>query len=408
MRLIRNIGLSRRALSRHRARTALALAGTAVGVGCVLAMLTVAEGAKRQVVGRIDAMGRNLLVVMAGPQPRVAARTMARGATVTTLVPADAEAIIAQSALITRAAPSQGRTMPLEYGDRATTSTVRGTTSDYGAIRHFPLASGRSFTPEENRAGLRVTVIGARVRERLFGDRDPVGETLRVGRIPFEVVGVLGSKGVSLGGGDDDDQILIPLRTALRRVFNVDYIGTIYLEVESSGMMDAAAAEVGAILRERHRLLRRGKADDFVIQNQRTVVAAEMETLRSFRHLIVGLGSVALTVSGVGILSIMMLSIRERRSEIGLRAAVGARRRDIRLQFLLEALALSGGGGVAGVVLGMILAWAIGAFTEWHSVVTVPSMLFATLSALMVGAVAGVYPAQRAASWDPIEALRSE
>jgi len=408
VRSIRNLGLSRKALSRHRARTALALAGTAVGVGCVLAMLTVAEGAKRQVVARIDAMGRNLLVVMAGPQPRVAGRAVARGATVTTLVAADADAIKDQSALIARAAPAQDRTLPLEYADRATTSTVRGTTSDFAAMRNFPLVGGRFFTPEENRAGLRVTVIGARVRERLFGDRDPVGETLRVGRIPFEVVGVLGSKGVSLGGGDEDNQILIPLRTALRRVFNVDHIAVIYLEVESGEMMDAAAAEVAAILRDRHRLERRGKADDFVIQNQRIIVAAEMETLGSFRRLVVGLGTVALTVSGVGILSIMMLSIRERRSEIGLRAAVGARRRDIRLQFLIEALALAAGGAVAGIALGIILAWAIGALTEWHSVVTVPSVLLATLSALTVGAMSGVYPAQRAASWDPIEALRSE
>jgi len=407
VRLIRNIGLSRKALWRHRARTALALVATAVGVAAVLAMLSVAEGAKREVIGRIDAMGRNLLVVMAGPQPRIAGRTVARGATVTTLRPTDSDAIVERCALIARVAPSQDRTLPIEFADRATTATVRGTTPAYRVMRSFPLVGGRDFTAEENRAGRRVAVIGARVRERLFPDRDPVGETFRVGRIPFEVVGVLESRGVSLGGGDDDNQVLIPLNTALRRVFNLDYVGTIFVEVESGTMMDAAADEVAAILRERHRLDRRNKADDFVIRNQRVVVAAELETLRSFRLLVVGLGSVALAVGGVGILSIMLLSIRERRSEIGVRAAVGARRRDIRLQFLLEAVALSGAGGVAGVGLGMGLAWAIGAFTEWHSVVTSSSVLLAALSALGVGVASGLYPALRAASWDPIVALRS-
>jgi putative ABC transport system permease protein len=409
VRLLRNVGLSHKALQRHRARTVLALAGTAVGVAAVLAMLAVGEGAERRVLERIDAMGRNLLVVMAGRQPRVAGRAGARGATVTTLLPADRDAIIEQSGLIARAAPSQGGDLPLEYADLATTATVRGTTPEYMEIRNFALVDGRVFTREEDRAGLRLAVIGARVRERLFPEVDPVGQTLRVGRIPFEVIGVLGSKGVSLsGGGDEDNQILIPISTALRRVFNRDYLGMIFLEVEASEMMDAAAAEVAAILRERHRLERRGKPDDFMIQNQRVVIAAEMETVRSFRRLVVGLGAVALTVGGVGILSIMLLSVRERRAEIGLRAAVGARRRDIWLQFVVEALALGGAGGIAGLALGVALAWAIGAFTEWHTVVTIPSMLLATLSALTVGVLFGAYPAQRAAAWDPIEALRAQ
>ncbi|HEX9729543.1 MAG TPA: ABC transporter permease [Gemmatimonadales bacterium] len=409
MRLLRNVALSRKALWRHRTRTVLALGGTAVGVAAVLAMIAIGEGAERAVVARIGALGRNLLVVSAGPQERVPGRRVARGATVQTLTVADRDAIIEQSSLIALAAPSQDRPIQLNLGDRSTTATVRGTTVDYETIRDFRTAEGRYFTAEENRAGMRVAVIGARVRDRMFPGETPVGQSLRIGRVPFEVIGVLEAKGLSITGGTDEDaQVIIPITTALRRVFNLDYLSLIYLEVADPAMMNAAESEVAAILRERHRLNRRNQPDDFRMQNQNLVLAAELETVSSFRFMITGMGAVALVVGGVGILSIMLLSVRERRSEIGLRVAVGARRQDIWTQFLVEALTLGGAGGLAGLGLGLAAAWVVATFTEWSAVVTIPSVVMAVASALAVGLVFGVYPAQRAASWDPIEALRTE
>ena len=409
MKLLRNVVLSRKALWRHRTRTALALGGTAVGVAAVLVMSAIGEGAKQEVVTRIGALGRNLLVVSAGPQERVPGRPVIRGATVQTLTVADAAAILEQSNLIARAAPSQDRPAQINLGDRSTTATIRGTIPDYETIRDFRAAEGRWFTIEENRAGMRVAVLGERVRERMFGDEEAVGRTVRIGRVPFEVVGVLEAKGVSVSGGTDEDaQVVVPINTALRRVFNLDYLSLIYLQVADPALMEAAESEVAAILRDRHRLNRQNKADDFRIQNQKVVLEAELETVASFRFMITGMGTIALVVGGVGILSIMLLSVRDRRSEIGLRVATGARRRDIRTQFLIEALTLGGIGGVVGLALGVAASWIVGRFTEWSAVVTAPAVLVALVSALSVGVVFGVYPAHRAASWDPIEALRTE
>ncbi len=411
MKLLRNAVLSRKALWRHRTRTLLALGGTAVGVAAVLAMLAIGEGAEREVVAGIGALGRNLLVVSAGPLERVPGRRIPRGATVQTLTLADRDAILAQSALIARAAPSQDRAAEVNLGDRSTTATIRGTTADYETIRDFHPAEGRFFTDQENRAGMRVAVLGARVRERMFGDDEAVGRTIRLGRVPFEVIGVLEPKGVSLTGGTDEDaQVVVPITTALRRVFNLDYLNLIYVEVAEPDLMEAAEAEVSAILRERHRLDRptEAKPDDFRIQNQKLVLAAELETVSSFRFMTTGMGTIALVVGGVGILSIMLLSVRERRSEIGLRVAVGARRRDIRAQFLIEALALGGIGGVVGTVLGVAASWVVGRVTAWTTVVTPVAAVAAMAAALGVGVLFGVYPAHRAAAWDPIAALRAE
>ena len=271
------------------------------------------------------------------------------------------------------------------------------------------MSNGRFFTTEENRAGLRVAVLGSQVAQRLFPDIDPVGRVIRIGRVPFEIVGVLISKGISVdGAAEEDNQVIVPIKTALRRVFNVEYLKMIYLEVSNTAFMDDAAQEVAAILRGRHRLARYGRPDDFTIQNQRLVMEAELATVASFRTMITGMGAVALVVGGVGILSIMLLSVRERRSEIGLRVAVGARRRDVWLQFLIEAVVLGGAGGLLGLTLGVGSSWIVSVSTEWTAVVTPASIATALASALTIGVVFGVYPAVRAASWDPIDALRTK
>lgn len=409
MRWVRNVALSRKALWRHRTRTLLALTSTAVGVAVMLAMVAVGEGAEAEVVARVRAMGRHMLVVVAAPAERRAGRAYAPGATVETLTLGDARAIAERSGLVSRLAPSQDVAKRVMYLDRSTAATIRGTTPEYERIRAFPTSAGRFFTAEENRAGVRVVVLGSRVAERLFPDVDPIGRIIRIGRVPFEVVGVLVAKGITVdGAAEEDNQAIVPINTALRRVFSVDYLRMIYLEVAGDESMDDAAEEVAAILRERHRLARYDRPDDFTIQNQRLVLEAELATVASFRNMTTGMGIVTLMVGGVGILSVMLLSVRDRSSEIGLRVAVGARRRDVLSQFLIEALAIGATGGALGLLLGLGAAWVVSAVTEWTAVVTPAGITTALSAALTLGVAVGFYPALRAAASNPIDALRTE
>ncbi len=408
MRVRRNFALSRRALLRHKVRTALAISGTAVGVGAVLVMVALGEGAEREVIEQIEAMGRNVLMVTAAPAERLVGRAPRRGL-VTTLKLSDAEAILEECPAVALTAPSQDRPFRVKYGTLSTNTTIRGTSPDFAEIRNFPPAAGRYFTREENRAGLRVALLGSQVADLLFEGADPLGETVRIGRVPFEVIGVLQSKGMGIeGGSNEDNQIVIPIRTAMRRVFNLDYLSMVYVQVRDGQDMELAEAQIARLLRSRHRLDRLGAPDDFRIQSQRLVLAAEMETAASFRRMITALASVALIVGGVGILSIMMLSIRERRAEVGLRVAVGAKRKDVRTQFLVEAILLGVVGGITGLAFGAVSAGLIGWWTEWRTLISVPATALAFGAALATAIIFGVYPAQRAAALDPIEALRAE
>lgn len=408
MRLGRNLLLSAKALLRHRVRTALALSGTAVGVGAVLVMTAVGEGAEVEVLSEIDALGRNLLIVNAGDAPRVPWRRRTQPK-VTTLTLEDAAAILEEAPEVARIAPAQDRGRRVKFGQISTMTKVLGTTPDFEEVRDFRVVEGRYFTGAENRRSARVVVLGSRVKELLFPDEDPLGKTIRVGRIPFQVIGVLESKGATVDGlSEEDNQVVIPLQTALRRVFNLDYLKMVYVQVRNGDRLDLAEAQIADILRVRHRIAQLERTDDFAIQNQRLILAARLETVASFNRMILALGGVALLVGGIGILSVMLLSVRERRNEVGLRVAVGARRRDILIQFLVESLFLGLLGGSVGVIVGLGVAWAVGRSTDWDTVINGTAISVGLISALGVGAVFGVFPAQRAAAMDPIEALRAE
>lgn len=408
MRLGRNLLLSTKALLRHRVRTALALSGTAVGVGAVLVMTAVGEGAEEKVVTEIEALGRNLLVVSAGDAARVPWRRRTTPK-VTTLTLADAEAIMEGAPLVRVLAPAQDRTLRAKYGQISTMTKVMGTWPSFEEVRNFRCVEGRYFTEEEDRGSARVAVLGSRVRDLLFPGEDPLGKTLRLGRVSFLVIGVLESKGSTVDGlSEEDNQVLIPLQTALRRVFNLDYLKMTYVQVTDGDRLEEAEEQISAILRARHRMAELGREDDFAIQNQRLILTARMEAISSFRRMILWLGSVALLAGGVGILSIMLLSVRERRNEVGLRVAVGARRKDILTQFLVESLFLGVAGGGVGVLLGLGTSFAISALTEWTTRMNGVALVVGVGSALLVGLTFGVLPAQRAASLDPIEALRAE
>jgi putative ABC transport system permease protein len=389
-------------------RTALAIGGTAIGVAGVLVVTAIGEGARAAVLRRIEGLGRNLLVVTADKLDSRGGRTLTGEGWTRELRPGDAAAIEQGSRHVLRAASGQDRGLLAKFGPFQSPTTVLGTTPAWQQIRRFPLAEGRFFTEAENLSRERVAVLGWATRVSLFPDSvRPVGRIIRIGRVPFEVVGVLAAKGVSVdGSATEDDRIIVPLETALRRLFNTEYLKTIFLEVRASESMTQAQEEVAAILRERHDIPP-GARDDFSIQNQRAVLAAELATQTSFQRLILGLGFLSLLVGGVGILSIMLLSARERRPEIGLRMAVGARRPDIAAQFLGEAVLLAAAGGGIGILAGFGAAALVSSVTEWDAHVSGRALLVASASVAAIGLCFGVYPAWRAASVDPIAALQS-
>ena len=293
MRLARNVRLSVKALVRHRIRTALALSGMAVGVGAVLVMTAIGEGSEQQVIREIDALGRNLLIVSAANVQRVPwrSRTIAK---VNTMVLEDADAVLSGAPDVALVAPVQDGGRRVKYGAMSTVTTVLGTTSDYEEIRDFRVVSGRYFTPEENFNSARVVVVGSRIDELLFPEMDAVGRTLRLGKTSFQVIGVLESKGTTVDGlSEEDNKVVIPIRTALRRVFNVDYINQLYVQVKDGDRLQSAEDQIADVLRTRHRTSEFGLEDDFRIQNQRMILAARLETVASFQRMSLGLGAVA-------------------------------------------------------------------------------------------------------------------
>lgn len=407
MMIRRSLSLSGKALWRHPVRTALGVCGIAVGVGAMLVMVAIGEGARAEIEARIESMGRNQLVVRPSEELPPPGRPGGRRQ-VPTLTLADAEAIGALPS-VARVAPTRDGVARLKYGRLSMISDVRGTTFDYALVRNFPTVAGRYFTAEENRDAERVVVVGDRIRKRLFGDEDPVGQTMRLGTVPMKVIGVLIPKGVGLDGGSDEDEwVLVPLNTALRRVTNLDHLSGLFVEAVDGQPLARAEAQIAELLRERHRLDELGKGDDFTIAVQDRVGEAELQANEQFRRLIIGIASVALLVGGVGILSIMLLSVRERRNEVGLRVALGARSRDVRRQFLIEAMMLGGTGGILGAGAGLIVALAVGRSTQWPTAVSLEALAVAVGASLLVTVVFGVLPAQRAAGLDPIEALRAD
>lgn len=406
MKLGRTVRVSLRVLFRHRVRAALAVSATAAGVAALLVLVSIGEGARREIEARIDALGRNMLVVSAAdaPRPVSRARTAPR---MTTLRLEDVEPLVASIPSVARVAPAQDGTRVVRYGRANMRLTVRATTPEWAIIRDFAVSEGRFFTDDENERAARVGVIGSAVRETLFPGIDPIGQTVFAGIVPIEVVGVLESKGAAIGGGaEEDNLVLVPIRTGLRRLFNVDYLASIYVEVAASAPMDQATLEIASVLRERHDLARLRRPDDFTIRDQVLLLRAEAETSASFRRVLNVLGATALAVGGVGILSVMLLAVKERTAEIGLRLAVGAKRRDVRVQFLAESTIVGLLGGTAGLLLGRTIAWVLAQTTQWTTAVAGSTVALALGSALLIGVVFGMVPAARAARLDPIDALR--
>lgn len=407
MKLYRSVILSRKTLLANKLRTFLALLGIAIGVAAVIIMVAVGKGAQNAVLNQIQSMGKNLLVVSAGKAEVIAGRRIQTG-NVVTLKVKDFNAILEECPSVKLATPVQYKILRVKYGNLSMMTKISGTTSDYLEIRNFSLKRGEFITEEDNKLTRRVAVLGSQVVDVLFKNIDSIGEIIRIGKVSFEIIGVLNSKGISVEGTNEDNQIIIPINSALRRVFNLNYLKTIAVQVKKEELIDDAENEIRDLLRERHRLFRLQKEDDFAIQSQIRLTAIQEETSRSFTTLIVGIAGISLIVGGFGILAVMLTTIKERINEIGLRMAVGARSKDILIQFLSESLILGFLGGTSGVIIGMMVSYGISLFFGLPTAISLLSVLLSLIFSLAVGIIFGVYPARKASLLDPIESLRAE
>ncbi|MBI2457023.1 MAG: ABC transporter permease [candidate division NC10 bacterium] len=406
MHLLKGSRIALKAVTAHKLRAHLAILGIVVGVAAVIVMLAVGEGAKRDVLGKIQGLGTNILIVSAGQIKNVAGRPQLVG-NVTTLDLRDAKTILEECPAVARVAPIQSRKLAVKYGTGTTNTSIVGTSADFPTVREFRTIVGRFFDADEVQGAQRVAIVGHRVLTNLGTGRGVVGDTIRIGNVPFEVIGILEPKGVNYAGIDEDDQIFIPINTALRRLFNLTYLNSLYVQARDEQAMSTAARQVTDVLRERHRI-RSGHPEDFTLQTQAEILDAAQETSETFSLLLGSIAGISLFVGGIGILAMMVISVRERTQEIGVRRAVGARRQDILLQFILEATSLSLAGGLIGSVVGVAGGLILGRLTGWPTAISPPAILLAMGVSGAVGVFFGAYPARRAARLDPIVALRAE
>ena len=399
------LGEAWHAMGANRLRTALTMLGMVIGVGSVVLMMAIGQGAQYAVAQTISTMGSNLYIVVSGSTSAAGVRSGSGGGP--TLNVADADAIAELDGVATTAPVHQG-TQQLVYGPNNWSATVVGTTPSYLEARSWNIVSGYAFSESDVRSSSRVALIGKTAAENLFGTDDPVGKTIRIRQSPFTIIGLLGSKGQNLDGRDQDDTVIIPLTTAQRKVFGTPFQGSVrvvMVQANSAEAMPIVEKSVTALLRQRHRI-RDGIDNDFYIRNLAAAADSAAETTRVMSMLLGAIASVSLLVGGIGIMNIMLVSVTERTREIGIRMAIGARQKDILTQFLLEAIMISVAGCLIGLVLGIGGALLINAITDMVIVISGGSVLVSFGVAAGVGVFFGFYPARKASALDPIEALR--
>jgi len=407
MKLTKTIKLSFKQLLINRSKSLFAIIGLSVGVASVITMVAIGNGAKKKALSQLEQMGTNLITVNAGKVKKVMERRQ-KIDLVTTLNMKDCEAILRNCPSVAKVVPSLSDRVKVKCGNVATVCMVNGVSVTYFKVKNFTVEKGGLFSPMEDILCQRVVVLGSQISKNLFGAENPVGKILMVGRVPFTIVGVLKSKGTTAVGGNLDIQVLIPINTALRRVFNKDYLTRIFVEVIDQSKLEEAENEIISTLRDSHGLEAREKENDFTIDNQLTDIQASESSSQSFTWLIVGVSAVALLVGGIGILAVMMLSVKERNVEIGLRLALGAKRRDIVWQFLTESAALGFAGGVAGFTTGFIISGLVEHLSHWQISISPISVVISLLFSVVIGLVFGVVPARKASQADPISALQKE
>jgi putative ABC transport system permease protein len=408
--LLPSIKIAYRALRTNKMRSALTMLGVIIGVAAVIATVAVGAGATARIQQQIASLGSNLIIIIPGSITTSGIR-LGSGIALT-LTEDDGRAIVAQCPAVSIAAPTVRRGEQVIAGNNNWATSIQGVTPDYLTVRDLAVEHGSAFTGQDVDGATKVALLGKTVTDNLFNGGDPVGQTIRIRNVPFTVIGVLSPKGQSPGGQDQDDVILIPLSTAKKKVLGVSQasagaVGTIMVQAVNSGAINAAQDQMRALLRQRHHL-QPSQDDDFTMRNLEEVFAAQESSARVMAVLLAVIASVSLIVGGIGIMNIMLVSVTERTREIGLRQAVGARTGDILLQFLVEAVAISLLGGIAGIGVGLAASAIISHVAHWSTVLSPASILLAFAFSGLVGIFFGYYPARKAAFLDPIEALRYE
>ena len=405
MRVGSTINVAFRALRRNKLRSALTALGIIIGVAAVIAMVGIGNGAKAQVEAQIASLGQNIILVFSGSTTSSGIRTGWGGAG--TLKIEDAEAIRREVSGVTAVSEEVVSTTQVAAGNQNWFTRIYGESADYLDIRQWPLADGAPFTPQDVRSANKVCVIGRTTATQIYGNDDPIGQVLRVKNVPFTITGVLTPKGLSAQGVDQDDIVIMPYTSAMKRVAGGTTLRNINVQVGDANEMNAAQKQIIDLLRQRHNI-RPGRDDDFTVRSQQEIADAATATTNVMTGLLGAIAGVSLVVGGIGIMNIMLVSVTERTREIGTRMAVGAHGRDILTQFLIEAISLSSVGGILGIIIGIAAAKTIAITRHWPALISPGSIVIAFLVSAAVGIFFGFYPARKAAALDPIEALRYE
>ena len=405
-RIILNLKIALRSLYSFKLRTSLAVLGVFLGTFSLIIVSNLTDSLARKAEMELEKLGKDLLVVRSGIVRRFGSATRLLSEA-TNLTLEDARAITDGSPFVAAVSPSSYKTFPIRYERAALASIlVSGVTADYPSIRNFNAGAGRFFTEEEDRNLSRVAVLGKKVAEKLFGDRDPMGKHILIYRIPCQVIGIMEEKGVDVSNQDQDNQVFIPISTYLRRFVNKDFVNTIYVRTVGGESMADAKAQIEQILKKRHKIQPGGK-DDFTVIDLKDIMALKTQATSMITVLGRISATVSFTIGALGILSIMILIVNERRIEIGIRRAVGSRKRDIILQFLMESSFISFAGGMVGVLFGLVLSIVIFSVSQLPFTISPAGLAVSFAASVLVGILAGIYPSQKATTIQPVDVIKS-
>ncbi len=405
MRIFATLKIALRALRRNKLRTVLTMLGIIIGVGAVIAMVAIGNGAKAQVEGQIASLGQNVILIFSGSTTRSGVNTGWGSAG--TLTVDDVAAIEREITTVSVVSPEIRTVGQLAVGNLNWNCSMLGEGPDYLALRQWPLTDGAMFTDQDVRGATKVAIIGKTTAKQLFGEEDPVGQIIRIKNVPVKVLGTLAPKGLSIMGTDQDDVVIMPYTTAMKRFSGATTLRSINVQASSAAALLQTQTQITELLRQRHRI-QPGRDDDFTVRNQQEIAEAATATNKIMTLLLAVIASVSLLVGGIGIMNIMLVSVTERTREIGIRMAVGAHGRDILMQFLIEAITLSSIGGILGILLGVGSSRIVSAKFGWPTSISPDSVALAFIFSAMVGIFFGFYPARKAAQLDPIDALRYE
>ena len=405
MRFLATLKIAGRALRRNKLRTLLTMLGMIIGVGAVIAMVGIGNGAKAQIEAQVAGMGQNVILVYSGSISRGGARSGFFGAGTLTLD--DAEAIKREVPGVTVVSPEVRSQAQIVAGDQNWSTQILGESSDYFDLRQWPIIVGSSFSEQDVRSANKVAVIGHTIADQLFPDEDPISQVVRIKNVPFTIVGMLKPKGLSVQGQDQDDIIIIPYTSAMKRLQRATMLRTINVQAASPSLLNAAQDQITELLRQHHRI-GAGRDDDFTVRNQQEIADMATAQSKTMTLLLGAIAGVSLVVGGIGIMNIMLVSVTERTREIGIRMAIGARGGDILLQFLTEAVTLSVIGGVVGIAVGVGASQLLASKMNWPTLISSTSVVYAFFFSAAVGIFFGFYPARKASRLDPIDALHYE